>query len=109
MNIIGTFHVLIYLFMIWGMISSNLSIIWTHIIFSSALILHWVTNDNKCILTEIECYFMETTDDKTMTRQLLAPLLNQSSDLVVLGTLLGLTLSVWKLYWFCACPVDNNQ
>lgn len=67
---------------------------------SFALLLHWIMNDNKCILTEIECYFMETTDDKTLTRQLLAPLLNQSSDLVVVGTLLGLILSVFKLYWF---------
>lgn len=109
MNIIGIIHGLIYLFMIFGLLSSNLSIIWTHIIMSFALLIHWITNDNKCILTELECYVMDTTDDKTLTRQLLEPLLNQSSDLVVVGTLLGLILSVCKLYWFCACLVDNNQ
>ena len=109
MNIVGIIHVLIYLFMIFGLLSSNLSIIWTHIIMSFTLLLHWVMNDNKCILTELECYVMETTEDKTMTRQLLDPLLNQSSDAVVVGTLLGLTLSVCKLYWFCACPVDKLQ
>jgi len=109
MNIIGTFHVLIYLFMILGLFSSNLSIIWTHIIFSSALLLHWLTNNNKCILTELECYVMQTTDDKTLTRQLLEPLVNQSSELVVFATLFGLILSLFKLYWFCACPVDNIQ
>ena len=108
MNIVGTFHVLIYLFMIWGMISSDLSIIWTHIIMSFTLLLHWVMNDNKCILTELECYMMETTDDKTMTRQLLDPLLNQSSELVVVATLLGLILSLFKLYG-CVCPVDNIE
>lgn len=109
MNIVGIIHVLIYLFMIFGLHSSNLSIIWTHIIMSFAILLHWATNSNKCILTELECYLMETTEDKTMTRQLLDPVLNQSSDLVVVATLFGLILSVCKLYWFCACPVDNIQ
>lgn len=94
--------------MIFGLLSSNLRIIWTHIIFSSALLLHWITNNNKCILTEIECYVMQTTVDKTLTRQLLDPLLNQSSDLVVIATLLGLIFSLFKLYG-CVCPVDNIQ
>lgn len=109
MNIIGAFHVLIYLFMLWGIISSNLSIIWTHVIMSFTLLIHWAMNDNKCILTELECYMMETIEEETMTRQLLDPLLNQSSELVVVATLLGLLLSLFKLYWFCACPVDNIQ
>lgn len=96
--------------MVLGMFSSNLSIIWTHLIMSCVLLLHWVTNDNKCILTELECYMMKTSDaEKTMTRQVLEPLLNQSSGCVVIVTVIGLSLSVCKLYWFCACPVDNNQ
>ena len=108
MNIIGMIHVLIYLFMILGMISSDLSIIWTHIIMSFTILLHWTMNDNKCILTELECYMMETTEEQTMTRQLLDPLLNQSSELVVVATLFGLILSLFKLYG-CVCPVDNIQ
>lgn len=109
MNIVGTFHVLMYVFMFLGMFSSNVSIIWTHIILSCTIILHWMTNDNRCILTEVECYIMDTKVENTLTRQLLEPLLNQSSNLVVIGTVLGLTLSVCKLYWFCACPVDIIQ
>ncbi len=75
---------------------------------SCALLLHWMTNDNKCILTELECLVMNTTDDKTLTGQLLEPLLDQSSDVVAIGTVLGLVLSVCKLYWFCACLVYKN-
>ncbi len=109
MNLIGSFHLLIYIFMLLGNFASNLSIIWTHIIMSCALLLHWVTNNNKCILTEAECYMMDINEEQTMTSQLLEPLLNQSSNVVVVGTALGLTLSVFKLYWFCACPENINQ
>ena len=75
---------------------------------SFAILLHWVSNNNKCILTELECYFMETTEEQTMTRQLLQPILNQPSELVVVVTLFGLILSLFKLYG-CVCPVDNIQ
>ena len=108
MNIVGAFHVLIYLFMILANFSSNLSIIWTHIILSLTLLLHWATNDNKCFLTEIECYVLDINDDQTMTKQLLEPLLNQSSEAIIRGTVLVLILSVLKLYWFCACVEDNQ-
>ena len=108
MNIIGIFHVLIYAFMIFGLFSSYSSIIWTHIIMSFALLLHWITNDNKCILTEMECYIMDTTEDETLTRQLLEPLIDQSSDAVAIGTAAGLVVSLTKLCWLCVCP-DNNQ
>lgn len=95
--------------MVLGLISLDLRIIWTHIIMSCALLLHWITNDNKCILSEMECYIMDTTEDKTLTRQLLEPLIDQSSDAVAIGTAAGLMVSLTKMCWLCACPDDNNQ
>ena len=76
---------------------------------SCALLLHWITNDNKCILTEMECYIMNIPEDKTLTRQLLEPLIDQSSDGVAIGTAAGLVVSLTKMRWLSACPDDINQ
>ena len=98
MNVFGIFHMLIYLFMILGVFSSNLGIIWTHMIFSISLLMHWIMNNNKCMLTELECYTLNIPEDKTVTRQILSPILDQASELIVVLTLFGLTLSLFKLW-----------
>ena len=110
MNIVGIVHVIIYLFLFFGMFSSNLSIIWTHLIMTFTVLVHWALNDNKCIFTEIECAIFDIDEEFTLTNRLLEPLLDQASDVVIVVTVIGLTLSVFKLYWLCdAAANDMSQ
>ena len=97
MNIIGVLHVIIYLFMILAHLSFNLYILWTHIIFSCAILLHWKLNDNKCFLTELEATLREVPVKETLSSKLFAPLIEPNEDhMVVAGTVIGLIISLLK-------------
>ena len=108
-QMLGFVHLLIYFFMFVAIFLFNTYIIWIHIICSTTLLLHWITNDNNCILTELECYLRDVSKDSTLTNQLLSPLLGwvgtedvADTEVIVLGTMFGLVISVCKLYWLCA-------
>ena len=109
MNIVGIVHFSLYLFMFIGLFSFNMYIVWCHIIVSCALLVHWATNDNKCILTEVECYVRDVHEELTLTRELLSPLLEQSEVSVVIGTMVGLVVSIFKLYLIGMSPDATIQ
>lgn len=109
-SVIEVVHVLIYVLMFAGNFSFDLHIVWYHAVCSVALLLHWITNNNKCILTEIECRMRNISEDKTLVRAFLSPILQQSELIVVAGTVLGLVLSLLKLYWLCAIsPIASPE
>ena len=48
-------HYIIFFFILFGgIISNNYNIIKFHIIFNIIVILHWLTNNNKCFLSEYD-------------------------------------------------------
>jgi len=56
-------HRLINVFMYTGWIFNNKKILYTYLFFIFLLIIHWITNKNKCILTDLENKICEFPDD----------------------------------------------
>lgn len=97
MNVIGVLHLLIYLFMILAHFSFNLYILWMHIIFSCGILLHWILNDNKCFLTELEATLRDVAVKETLSSKLFSPIIEPNEDHTVMaGTVIGLIVSVLK-------------
>ena len=70
-NIIRWIHYLIVLFLFFGFLLPE-KYLWTYILFVIVLKIHWMKNNDKCILTEVEQYFNNKTNNnnemKTDTR-----------------------------------------
>ena len=52
MDIIHVIHYMISFFILFGSFSNNYSILKTHLYFNIIVILHWLTNNNKCFISE---------------------------------------------------------
>ena len=94
---VGVVHVCLYAFMAVALFSRDALIVWTHMILSAAMLVHWATNDDRCILTEIECRLRRVSAEQSLTRRLLAPILSVDTAVAPV-TVLALILSSARLF-----------
>ena len=62
MSLIQNIHYIISLFIVFGFLFNNINMLKIHLIFNIIVILHWLTNNNKCFLSELE-YNEENQDN----------------------------------------------
>lgn len=54
MNVSHLLHYLITFFIIFGCMSNDYSVLTVHFYFNIIVILHWLTNNNKCFLSDYD-------------------------------------------------------
>ena len=57
--LINLTHWTVILFVLTGWLSPWNTLVWTHVLFIPLMILHWRTNENRCLLTELEAKYKE--------------------------------------------------
>ena len=61
--IIRAVHLAVVLFFVFAPFSSSESVLTLHLVMTPFLILHWVTNQSVCALTEFEKFVTGKSDD----------------------------------------------
>jgi hypothetical protein len=103
-HLIGLIHYLLIVFIIGTPFMGSEYFMTLHIVIIPFIMLHWITNQSVCALTEMEKLLKgETDDDKTFFGQVVGPVYKfrtQGDENTFLWTLLiGLWLiSVYKLH-----------
>ena len=96
-------HLAVVLFFVFAPFSSNESVLTLHLVMTPFLLLHWVTNQSVCALTEFEKFVTGKSDDThTFIGQIMVPIYTfqspQNETIFVWGTLVVLWLiTLYKL------------
>jgi hypothetical protein len=106
-NTIRLFHIIVILFVVIIPLTNGPYLLLFHTIFVPFLILHWVTNNNTCVLTTTEKFFrdVKTKDDEKecLTCQLISPMFDfkknyeKFSKLIYTATIALWIISLLKL------------
>ncbi len=101
--IIRLFHIITILFVLFAPFIFGCSplILLLHIIFCISLIIHWVTNQDVCCLSELEAYVMGKDRVETFSHKLISPIYNLPekswSTLCYIVVIILLFVSIYKL------------
>ncbi|AYV78464.1 MAG: hypothetical protein Edafosvirus14_11 [Edafosvirus sp.] len=110
LNVIWILHILIIIFIIGAPFTNSNYILFVHFIFVPFMILHWVLNDNTCVLTIIEkrirkqLYGKEVDGNECYTGKLIEPIYDfkknyQTLSVLIYVVVIGLWLiTTYKLY-----------
>lgn len=60
-QVIHLIHWVVLLFVLLAWVSPWPTLLWIHVIFVPGMIIHWRTNNNRCVLTELEEKFKVRT------------------------------------------------
>jgi hypothetical protein len=110
LKIIVLLHILLILFVVITPFLSNNYLLFMHFVFVPFMILHWIINDNTCVLTVIERkirkdVYGEKDDDNCFTCKLIEPVYDFRKNYKTCTILIYLvTISLWlistgKLYY----------
>jgi hypothetical protein len=106
-RIINTIHLLVVLAVVFMPFTNSNYLLFLHSIFVPFMILHWVMNNNTCVLTVTEKYIrgVQLDDEKDCyTCQLINPVFdvtknyNKFSNLIYILTIGLWSISSYKLY-----------
>lgn len=102
-NLIYIFHIIIILFTLFAPLSNIPSILILHITFCITLMIHWIFNSNKCVLTLMESYLRNTNVTDTFSHAFISPIyeINSSewNNIVWIITILAISISIYKLIY----------
>jgi len=107
-SIIFILHILFILLILLSPFSNNLQLLTLSIILIPFLFFHWLTNNNVCILTEIEKNLRDFKDKKeekenSFTYNLLNPIFtfnNNKTNIIIYSLLIILfTISISKIFY----------
>ena len=72
--LINILHLLLVIFIVWAPFSSNKVLILLHLVIVPFIMLHWLTNQSVCALTELEKLVTgNTCDDQTFFGKIVGP------------------------------------
>lgn len=94
---IGATHLAIYAFILGGPFYNDGRVILIHMFACISLMLHWLLNDNTCVLTHLESVLRQCDHSETLTHILFAPVL-ESDRAIVLVTFFLFILSSIKAH-----------
>lgn len=98
---IRVFHIAVILFVIVAPFVNSPAVLVLHITFSVCLLVHWISNNNTCSLTLLECHLRGVKPSHTFSHQFIAPMYDVSatdwSALCYVVTLVAMFWSVSKL------------
>jgi hypothetical protein len=101
--LIRAIHLVVVLFFVFAPFSSSESVLTLHLVMTPFLLLHWITNQSVCALTELEkCLTGKTEDHHTFMGQIMGPIYTfqspENETIFVWGTLVVLWLiTLYKL------------
>lgn len=107
-RIINTIHLLVVLAVVFFPLTNSNYLLFMHSVFVPFMILHWIMNNNTCVLTVAEKYIrdVQTPDEEKdcYTCQLINPVFDVTknysrfSKLIYILTIGLWSISTWKLY-----------
>ena len=104
LKIITLLHVLFVIFVVVTPFINSNYFLFIHSIFIPFLILHWICNDNTCVLTIIERKLRkeinktDNVDDDCITCKLIEPVYDFRKNYKTFTILIyGITLSLWSI------------
>tara|TARA_B100002051_G_C16327978_1_gene435506 strand:- start:194 stop:520 length:327 start_codon:yes stop_codon:yes gene_type:complete len=95
--LIGAFHILIYVFLAVVPFLRDKSLLPLHLVTCASVLIHWLLNDNSCVLTQVECLLRDVKREETLSYQLLAPILNSDEQLVAVTVAL-FVISLYRYF-----------
>lgn len=88
-HIITTVHIVFVFFMVYTPFSNNKKWLEFHYVLVPFLFLHWITNNNTCFLTNLECLLTGEKDTKkTFVGKIVEPIYEIKTWQIQVATLL---------------------
>ena len=93
---------LLTMFVLFGVFAPGgrwlLVILSVHVTLCLSIMVHWLLNDNDCVLTQLESRLRHVDRNETLLHKLLAPILKTDDDLWFFVTSAIFVISVTRLY-----------
>jgi len=101
MDLLNILHSGILLYIIFGWIANGVSWLAIHIIFCMLVILQWVLNNNRCILTDYQQSTGSLDPNTSFTKSLFPSLSDEQINILSYGVVIVAgSISAYKLYTF---------
>lgn len=101
-GLIWLVHMLLISFIVLVPFFGNVSMLVIHVIITPFILLHWVTNNDVCCLTELEFYFRGGSRDATFFGKIIHPVYRlhrqDESFLIRIVTVILMLIAMSKLY-----------